>query len=363
MYRKKTLLLNECNNTNKPIGIAVLVADQRRTAVRISVKGANRQNAYLFVDADDLLSCKRFTTSVGAEFFTSPTLLERVSCLILAQDLTPLCFASSIGQSLSKEFLIRAVDTVKKYFLETQPTTQSNLEQKTETKQPLDPCVEVEDAVTPTPCDTPKSVDEEKSVAINTPKKVLPDECLCTDTSANLQLKTDFFDTFTSPKQKNLSLDFEGNYDEFVIATKNYYDDDNSKRINLNEQNKAKVSLSAYKKALEDFYLNKNLDEYYLKSVAKELQGVFDSFAPYLPLMKKIEDSFFVKITDDKDNFFGLGVLKQNDEPIYICYALPIKQKEQKPFLTVSVNEEDKQIDFCLIMQSAKDGKIFKAVG
>jgi len=347
-------LLNEFNNkSTKPIGIAVFVSDQRRTAVRISVKGVIRQNAYLFVDADDLLSCKKFTTSVGAEFFTSPTLLERVSCLILTQDLTPLCFASSKGENLTKEFLTKAVDTVKNYFLNSKP--------KMEVEQRVCDTKEPQSQPTPPPCDTIKSVDEQNN-AKDKNKDTLIEESLCTTTEDNIQLKTDFFDVFTKPQQKNLSLDFEGNYDEFVVATKNYYDDD-EKKLKTLEQNKAKVSLSAYKKALEDFYANDFVDEYYLKSVAKELQDVFDNFAPYLPLMKKIEDSFFVKITDDKDNFFGLGILKQNDEPKYICYALPIKQKQQKPFLTVSVMEEQKQIDFCLIMQSAKDGKIFKAVG
>ncbi|MBR5250463.1 MAG: hypothetical protein IKV38_00380 [Clostridia bacterium] len=336
MYRKKTLLLNECNNANKPIGIAVLVADQRRTAVRVSVKGVARQNAYLFVDADDVKSCKKFTTSVGTEFFTSPTLLERVSCLILTQDLIPLCFASSIGQSLDKEILARATECVKSTYFEQNQKNQS-----------LNTFDEIKE-----------------NTNIDNSDKNLPKEVLCTTTETLPQQKVDFFDAFTSLPQKNLALDFNGNYDQFVIATQNYYDTDGIQpKLDQKDQNKAKVSLSAYKKALEEYYQNQDTKESYLKSVANELQEVFDNFLPYHPLMKKIEDSFFVKVTYDKDNFFGLGVLNDKDEPRYICYALPIKQKEQNPFLTVSVDEEDKRINFCLIMQSAKDGKIFKAVG
>ena len=73
--------------------------------------------------------------------------------------------------------------------------------------------------------------------------------------------------------------------------------------------------------------------------------------------------SFFVKITDGKGNFFALGLLQEECKPTHICYALPktSKAKDDASFLTVSVKDDDKNIDFCLIMQSAEDGKVFKA--
>ena len=78
--------------------------------------------------------------------------------------------------------------------------------------------------------------------------------------------------------------------------------------------------------------------------------------------MRKIEDSFFVRITDGKGNFFALGLLQEEGVPTYICYALPKTTAEETGFLTVSVTEEGGNKDFCLILQSAKDGKVFKAV-
>ena len=145
-----------------------------------------------------------------------------------------------------------------------------------------------------------------------------------------------------------------------MLATDNYYDGKSFDDGQLATQ-KAKVCLAEYAKALDEFYKS-GAKGSYLAKVKVELEKVFESYPPYTPLMQKISDSFFVKISDGKENFFALGLLQQDGKPTYICYALPKRIKEETGFLTVSVGEGEEKRDFCLIMQSAEDGKVFKAV-
>lgn len=315
MYRKKTVLLCSVHNpTLKPVGIAVLVADGRKTAVRVSAKGLPRQDCYIWIEADGVSECAEFCSATGVEFFLPPLLLEKVTCLLLDSDFSALCFGSSRGRVMTAQTLTLAVQSAKN---KKNPTTEAVFEQSEQSGQKI----------------------QEK-----------------TEQKTNGQEETRQKEEDKQPKP----LVFDGDYEKFVLATANYYGEKKFEQTDSAEQ-RAKVSLAEYAKALENFY-DKGKKSGYLAEVGKELEKVFEDYSPYLPLMRKIEDSFFVRITDGKGNFFALGLLQEEGVPTYICYALPKTTAEETGFLTVSVAEEGGNKDFCLILQSAKDGKVFKAV-
>ena len=95
--------------------------------------------------------------------------------------------------------------------------------------------------------------------------------------------------------------------------------------------------------------------------MAKGLRKVLKSSLPYLPVMKKIENSFFVKITDGKGRFFALGLLKEGNDKDYICYALPRTTSAEDGSLVVAAEEDGTTVNFGLILQACADGRVKKA--
>ncbi len=340
MYRKKTVLLcSVANPSQKPVGIAVFVSDGQKTSVRVSANGSY-PHFWFVAEADGVAVSKQFSKPYNFEFKMPPTLLEKVTCLLMDENLSPLCFGSSRGHVLTVEFSEKARRLCEKRY-ESKATEEKSKDEgglkkeyfnlKSDGKGKRD-WVELSEQSNP-----PTVAEEELS-----------------PTTATLSAVNNL-----SPP---LLLDFDGAYDKFVVATGNYYGNVFDVTKDIASTKDAKVSLKQYAKALEDYY-DKSKAGGYLKNVSQELEKVFEDYQPYLPLMRKIQDSFFVKITDGKGNFFALGLLQEEGKPTHICYALPktSKAKDDASFLTVSVKDDDKNIDFCLIMQSAEDGKVFKA--
>lgn len=342
MYRKKTVLLcSVANPSQKPVGIAVFVSDGQKTSVRVSANGSY-PHFWFVAETDGVAVSRQFSKPYNFEFKMPPTLLEKVTCLLMDKNLVPLCFGSSRGHVLTAEFVEKA----------------RRLCEGSSTPKPSEKMAEAEGGLKREFFNLKPDLKEAEQLTAQS-KAVTAEEIAAV---ALAELSPTTATSSVASQSLPLLLDFDGDYDKFVVATGNYYGNDFEPTEDLKNPKEAKVSLRQYAKALEDYY-DKSKAGGYLKNVAKELEKVFEDYQPYLPLMRKIQDSFFVKITDGKGNFFALGLLQEEGKPSHICYALPRTSmaKEENPFLTVCVKEEDKNIDFCLIMQSAEDGKVFKA--
>ena len=106
MYRKRTVLLSSVSTpSKKPVGIAVVISDGMKTSVRASINDLWREGCYFAVKTDDVTVVKRLQNSNGFCFFIPPTLLERVRCCLLDENLRPLSYGDGKGGSLTRDFL------------------------------------------------------------------------------------------------------------------------------------------------------------------------------------------------------------------------------------------------------------------
>ena len=331
--------------SKKPVGIAVLISDGVRTSVRASINDLWREGCFFAVKTDDVTVVKRLQNPNGFCFFIPPTLLERVRCCLLDENIKPLSYGDGKGGSLTRDFLeeIRqslfsadapsAPQASPYRESASQPTSSPHPQQATASRLPAPQPTAAETRLPPKGLEGYFSDDEKKT-----------DEGFTTATATRM-----------GKPLSGLSLD--GGYDDFVAATKNFYE---RTPVAPEPLPQAKVNLAEYARALKEFYSSPRKGSY-IESVGKELEKVFESYLPYLPLMKKIENSFFVKITDGKGRFFALGLLKESNDRDYICYALPRTTSAEDGSLVVAAEEDGKTVNFGLILQSCADGRVKKA--
>lgn len=335
MYRKRTVLLSSVSTpSKKPVGIAVVISDGMKTSVRASINDLWREGCFFAVKTDDVTVVKRLQNSNGFCFFIPPTLLERVRCCLLDENLRPLSYGDGKGGSLTRDFLEEIRQSLFSADEPSVPQTSSRPQSTPLTRQP--PPVQQAEKETRLP---PKGLEGYFS---DGEKKTDDDFTTATATRAGKPLS---------------GLSSDGGYDDFVAATKNFYE---RTPVIPEPLPQAKVNLAEYARALKEFYSSPRKGSY-IESVGKELEKVFESYLPYLPLMKKIENSFFVKITDGKGRFFALGLLKEGNDKDYICYALPRTTSAEDGSLVVAAEEDGKTINFGLILQSCADGRVKKA--
>jgi hypothetical protein len=69
----------------------------------------------------------------------------------------------------------------------------------------------------------------------------------------------------------------------------------------------------------------------YYREVAEELEQLFSSFPPEETLTNLIGGSYFARINYVGDKFYAVGLITENDEPQYICYAVPGRYSPEPP--------------------------------
>lgn len=302
MYRKKTVLLSDINGySTRPVGVAVFLSDGKVTSVRLNVGFARQKGLKTAVLCDGEFCVKDLSALNNFAFNLPDTLCEKAACLVFdARAGNALYFGGNTSggyKSLLEMAIKKSIDSGES---QNEGNRQGVVLSKTVTPQ--------------------KSKD---------------------DTVATVSQIVD--------------------YDGFLQKADNYYDGVALDVISAEEiSRRAKVSLKEYSDALKDFYDHPSGEGYY-DSVKNELQKVFDDYAVYAPLMNEFEESFFVKITDGKGNFFALGLLCDGGRPAYICYALPKNRPTESLCRQLTVTEEGKKVTFCLVLQSAQDGKMRKA--
>ncbi len=316
MYRKKTVLLSSLTNpSSSPVGVVGFVSDGKTTRAHVNVSGLNDRARHFVASLVDGVFCVKPLTKFSNFVYTfENSQLEKSDCVVLeGEELAPVCFGSSYGSLFTKEFL-------------------NSIRQK---------------------INGGTSEQTQKADA----KIIYPDPILATDTKKEND-EEEVIKAQEATATKKEQSPFEGDYEGYIAAAPNYFEGNdislkNSKNLTAN------VSLSDYSQALQKFY-SEPTDTFYYESVREELQRVFDSFEPYFPLIKKYENSFWVKITDKYGRFFSLGLVSDGDNPQYICYALPkpLKRIEEKLEEISVFDEKGATLYFYLIYQSAADGKV-----
>ncbi len=144
-------------------------------------------------------------------------------------------------------------------------------------------------------------------------------------------------------------------YEKFVASTTNYYDAENLNKYRIKADTRYK-SVHDYSAAFERYYAAGSNTDYY-NSVKDEISKVFLQFPPYYPLMRKYDNSFFVRIDfPSSDKYFVLGVLQSHGQIRYICYGLPAEKEgfSDKDFVYI----ENDPIAFWMLFQDADTGQI-----
>ena len=144
-------------------------------------------------------------------------------------------------------------------------------------------------------------------------------------------------------------------YEQFVASTQNFYDGMDVQKLKVQADERYK-SVSEYSSAFERFYASGGTADYY-ESVKQEISRVFVQFPPYFPLIRKYQESFFVRIDfPSSDKYFVLGVLQQKGQIRYICYGLPAEKEtiSDKDFVFV----DNSPVSFWMLFQDATTGQI-----
>ena len=144
-------------------------------------------------------------------------------------------------------------------------------------------------------------------------------------------------------------------YEQFVASTENFYDGMDVHKLKVQADERYK-SVSEYSNAFERFYAAGGSADYY-ESVKTEISRVFVQFPPYFPLIRKYNESFFVRIDfPSSDKYFVLGVLQSKGQIRYICYGLPAEKESisDKDFVYV----DNSPVSFWMLFQDATTGQI-----
>ena len=147
-------------------------------------------------------------------------------------------------------------------------------------------------------------------------------------------------------------------YEEFVSTTENFYQNEKAidiEKLKRESANKYDV-VKDYSDAFEKYYASQTSNNYY-NVVKNEIANLFVTFPPFYPLIEKFSNSFFVRIDFPKsERYFSMGILLENEEPKYICYALPGDRGDfcDKDFVYI----EGKPVGFWILYQDAHTGQI-----
>ena len=136
----------------------------------------------------------------------------------------------------------------------------------------------------------------------------------------------------------------------------------------INEDHKEHIRTESLAKLLsatsnDSGVLKYNGSNFYL-AIKPQLDEMFVCYKQEEPLNNAVENSSWVHI-DAEDGYYVVGLLKDGDEPSYICYGIPSKNGKDVPpelknvcvWLPVS---DDNIEGYWVIYQSAVDGDIVK---
>lgn len=125
------------------------------------------------------------------------------------------------------------------------------------------------------------------------------------------------------------------------------------------------------KKYLDNIIKNENsgdkyIMEYYNK-IKTRLDKLLSDNEKEEKLCRIIPESQFVKIYYEKEKYYCVGLVKENDKPIYICYGVPKNNSENPPeefsgicrWIPTNSNEIE-NFGYFMVFQNVYDGKYIK---
>ena len=139
---------------------------------------------------------------------------------------------------------------------------------------------------------------------------------------------------------------------EIVEPIKSEKNDETSKIEVIKEEEKEVNCESKQTKKEKSFYekIEKKLDELFLMHEKEEL------------LQEKIKDSVWAKIPTYENDYYVVGIIKEEGRPVVICYGVPGENLENK-----EINEEgaswfeiENHSGYWMIYQNAEDGSIMQ---
>lgn len=206
-------------------------------------------------------------------------------------------------------------------------------------EQSTNPDATKADASTPIPTNLQESA--KKNLSKNSPKSSLPTQSIFANmlNSALLPKQESVKSSSDDPEFKQPS-DEVSEYEKFVVATDNYYATDMSGE-----------SVKRYGTAFEKF-VKQGSGSYY-QTVADELATILEKYPPNESFISLFPNSVWVTIGNNGKHFV-LGVITEQESPLYICYGLPCENRcstERAYVLTDSGG-------YNLIFQNASTGKI-----
>ena len=156
---------------------------------------------------------------------------------------------------------------------------------------------------------------------------------------------------FPSPKSQEVKCC----YDDEAVATENYYDFDKEIELKLNavkEWTRENVRIEddepSFRSKEEETTRVENFDRiedekssferpeneenqpFYL-TVKGELDNIFNKFPPEESLQKTFLDSRWARINYSPDNYYVVGLIKEDGKEKYICYGVPAVFSQSPP--------------------------------
>lgn len=129
-------------------------------------------------------------------------------------------------------------------------------------------------------------------------------------------------------------------YDDFRIATENYYRLDDAKIIyakNERAQNsdceEAQKSENDCDFKFDEKYFDRYKSENYYLSVKQKIDSLLNENPAEESLNDRVTGGKFAAISYDKSRRYLVGVVKENGNVKYVCYGIPVNRKDPAPRL------------------------------
>lgn len=155
-------------------------------------------------------------------------------------------------------------------------------------------------------------------------------------------------------------------YEKFIQQCDNYYNRERiaSQPFDINffrsDTYGRFKSVEEYSNAFEQYYAGDKSGNYY-QTIKQSLQQIFDAFSPYTPLMESIPSSYWVKVDNNRTNFFLIGLITKDENPYAIGYALPANQYnsvDDKDFIYKKFSGDDSRCYYILFQDCITGGLI-----
>ena len=145
-------------------------------------------------------------------------------------------------------------------------------------------------------------------------------------------------------------------YEEFVCATDNYFEQDSTQN-NFDLHKLKQQSISKFKPIELLSKCKQTQDQTFFANAHEVLLKIFESYPPCDELNDNMPDSFWVKVPFKDNKYFSVGVLQQMGKPRYIAYGVPGKldrPPDDDGFAFFATKHKD--VGFWIICQDAMTG-------